>query len=144
MDYMRCPVSLSGFMNAVLSSRIPHTTLSADLNTSESIENQQIANINASADKDQKKSQYSVTTSNRNRKREGAARQPKSIPLLNWGPLFQCHSKRCAYQNCDLCGIKNFLAIQICVKRKEIRKLSCLLESMRMYREDREECRWRL
>ena len=46
--------------------------------------------------------------SNRNTKREGSARQNETIPLLSWGPPFSCHSKLCAYQQCEECGVKKF------------------------------------
>lgn len=29
---------------------------------------------------------------------------------MNWGPLFSCQSKECAYQKCEECGIKKFFA----------------------------------
>ena len=48
-------------------------------------------------------------------KREGTARKPKSIPLLIWGPLLTCYSKKCAYQqynNCDI--IKFFSDLNMC------------------------------
>ena len=50
-DYLRCPTSLSSFIDAVLCSKTSYTSLSADSNTSESIENQQNSNKKSSADK---------------------------------------------------------------------------------------------
>lgn len=41
-------------------------------------------------------------------KHEGAARQAREIPLINRGPLFKCHSKKCAYQKCSECGLNQF------------------------------------
>ncbi len=90
-DYLRCPTSLSSFVDAVLCSRTSYTSLSADSNTSVSIKDQQNSNIKSCADL--KKEMYSVKKENRNIKREGAAKQAKGVPLLNWGPLFKCHSK---------------------------------------------------
>ena len=43
-------------------------------------------------------------------KRGGATKQAKGIPLLSWGPLFSCQSKKCAYQRCEECGVKNFFS----------------------------------
>ena len=57
---------------------------------------------------DEVKKSRTIKKENRNLKREGATRQVKGIPLLNWGPLFSCHSKKCAYQKCEECGIKKF------------------------------------
>ena len=48
------------------------------------------------------------TKDNRNTKREGSARQEETIKLLSWGPLFSCHKKMCAYQNCTECGLASF------------------------------------
>ena len=109
-DYLRCPTSISSFMDAVLCAKTSHSSLSADSNTSESIENQQNMNIKASAAKDKEKEMYSTKIENRNIKREGAARQSKSIPLINWGPLFRCYQKECAYQKCTKCGISKFFS----------------------------------
>jgi hypothetical protein len=60
------------------------------------------------AEKEQSLIQIRGHRENRNIEREGVARQPKSIPLLNWGPLFSCYSKKCAYQQCDNCGVTKF------------------------------------
>ena len=109
-DYLRCPTSLSSFMDAVLCAKTSYPSLSADSNPSESIENQQNINIKLSAEKDIEVEMYSTKIENRNIKREGAARQTKSIPLLNWGPLFKCYSKECAYQKCANCGVNNFFS----------------------------------
>lgn len=107
-NYLKCPTSIYSFMDTVLCPKTQYSSLSADVDVSESIENQQNMNIKASAEKDEKMEKYEIKKENRNVKREGAARQLKGIPLLNWGPLFSCHSKNCAYQKCDQCGIKRF------------------------------------
>lgn len=108
MNYLRCATSLSNFLEAIHCPKTPYSYLSADSDASESIENQQNMNIKASAEKDEKFNECTIKKENRNAKRESAARQSKSIPLLNWGPLFCCYSKKCAYQNCNECGIKKF------------------------------------
>ena len=53
MNYLRCPTSLSGFMEAVLCPKISYASLSADVNPSESIENQQNNSITIFAERDQ-------------------------------------------------------------------------------------------
>lgn len=107
-NYLQCHTSVSRFMDAVLCPRIEYPMLSAQSNPSESIEIQQEMNIKVSAEKEQNMIQIGGQRENRNIKREGAARQPKSILLLTWGPLFSCYSKECAYQQCNNCGINKF------------------------------------
>ena len=97
-------------MEVVLCPKIQYASLSADSNLSDSIERQQNANIKISADRDENKVRSMLKKENRNLKLEGAARQAKGIPLLNWGPLFSCQSKNCAYQKCEECGIKKFFS----------------------------------
>ena len=65
-------------------------------------------NVEASRLKQEVASNTEKLKKNRNMKREGSARQPKSIPLLTWGPLFACYYKDCAYQQCNECGIDRF------------------------------------
>ena len=108
INYLQCPTSVNRFMEAVLCPKIQYASLSADSNLSDSIEKQQNANIQVLADRDENKGKGISKKENRNMKREGAARQAKGIPLLNWGPLFSCQSKKCAYQKCEECGIKKF------------------------------------
>ena len=48
------------------------------------------------------------TNENRNSHREGPTRQKKHIALVSWGGLFTCHEKKCAYQECENCGIRKF------------------------------------
>jgi hypothetical protein len=108
-NYLQCPTSVNKFMEAVLCPKIQYPSLSADSDLSDSIEEQQNANIKVSAERDEYKKSMNKKE-NRNIKREGAARQAKAIPLLNWGPLFSCHSKNCAYQRCEECGIKKFFS----------------------------------
>ena len=53
LNYLRCPTSLSGFMEAVLCPKISYAFLSADVNPSESIENQQNNHITIIAERDE-------------------------------------------------------------------------------------------
>ena len=108
INYLQCPTSVSKFMEAVLCPKIQYASLSAESNISDSIEKQQKTNIQVLAHRDECKGNGIIKQKNRNLKREGAARQAKGIPLLNWGPLFSCQSKKCAYQKCEECGIKKF------------------------------------
>lgn len=103
-SYLQCHTSLNSFIDAMLCPKQEYPTLSAQINPSASMEHQEEMNIRAKA----VKIKSGEEKLNRNIKREGAARQTKSIPLLNWGPVFSCHLKECAYQKCAQCGIKNF------------------------------------
>ena len=77
----------------------------------ESTKIRQERNIQAAAEKELKNENENIwERSNRNTKREGSARQNETIPLLSWGPPFSCHSKLCAYQQCEECGIKKFFS----------------------------------
>ena len=82
--------------------------LSSESNPTDSIKKQEEMNVEASRLKQEVASNTEKLKKNRNMKREGSARQPKSIPLLTWGPLFACYYKDCAYQQCNECGIDRF------------------------------------
>ena len=71
-------------MDAVMCPRTEYPTLSAQSNPSCRIEKQQEINIKVSAEKEQSLIQIRGHRENRNIKREGVSRQPKSIPLLNY------------------------------------------------------------
>ena len=112
--YLKCHTSLSSFMNAVLCKKEEYPILSADSSSTVSIEKQEKTNIMISHTKQEKSLNEGKITENRNIKREGTARQPRSIPLLTWGPLFTCYSKKCAYQQCNNCGIEKFFFFNNC------------------------------
>ena len=107
-NYLSSHTSSSNFMDAVLCKKKECKCLSQLVDPSKSIKEQEALNIKASADKKELGTQRGIIEKDRNIKRECAARQPKSIPLLNWGPLFSCYSKECAYQQCSECGIRKF------------------------------------
>ena len=108
--YLRCHISLSSFMDAVLCKKKEYPILSAESDSTTSIEKQEKMNILLSHNKQETALNTKKMKENRNIKREGIARQPKSIPLLSWGPLFTCYSKECAYHQCTECGIDNFFS----------------------------------
>ena len=108
--YLKCHISLSSFMDAVLCKKTEDPILSAVSNSTVSIQKQEEMNILISHTKQEKESNEKNVKENRNIKRERIARQPKSIPLLSWGPLFTCYSKQCAYQQCTECGIDKFFS----------------------------------
>ena len=108
--YLKCHTTLSSFMDAVLCKKKEYPILSADSSSTVSIEKQEKTNIMMSHTKQEKSLNEGKITENRNIKREGTARQPRSIPLLTWGPLFTCYSKKCAYQQCNNCGIDKFFS----------------------------------
>ena len=108
-NYMRCPTSLTYFKDAVMCERTPYPDLSENKDFKMTIENMEKKNIEAELEK-KKTQKVSSENVNRNIKREGAARQTGKIQLVNWGPMFTCHSKECAYQQCSECGVKKFFS----------------------------------
>ena len=107
-NYIRCPTSLTYFKDAIMCPRTKYPDLSEQGNFLMTIENMEIKNIEAEKEKENYKTQSENV--NRNVKREGAARQTDKIHLVNWGPLFTCHSKECAYQQCNNCGVRKFFS----------------------------------
>ena len=105
---LKCHISLSAFMDAVLCPKKEYPLLSSESNPTDSIKKQEEMNVEASRLKQEVASNTGKLNKNRNIKREGSASQPKSIPLLTWGPLFACYYKDCAYQQCNECGIDRF------------------------------------
>ena len=108
-NYMRCPTSLTYFKDAVMCARTAYPDLSENKDFKMTIENMEKKNIDAELEK-KKTQKLSSENVNRNIKREGAARQTDKIQLVNWGPMFTCHSKECAYQQCSECGVKKFFS----------------------------------
>ena len=81
--YLTAHLSSSDFMDAVLCKKIEYPSLSQLADPSKSITEQQLMNIKASNEKKELESLKGIPEIKRNIKREGPARQPKSIPLLN-------------------------------------------------------------
>ena len=106
-NYMRCHTSLHSFIGAVSCAEIEHPSLSCKDGQSICIKEQELNNIKASNEKESKKG-ITEKNINRNIKREGPAKQRKSIHLVSWGGLFSCNKKECAYQECLSCGVDKF------------------------------------
>jgi hypothetical protein len=107
-DYMCCQTSLQSFINAVSCPEVQYPSLSQLDGPSISIKEQENNNIIASIEKEKKKELMGVKMENRNTKREGPAKQKRSIQLVSWGGIFSCHRKECSYQECPDCGINKF------------------------------------
>ena len=74
------------------------------------IKKQEEENIRASNEKEKIKIEKGENIESRNTHRQGPARQKKSIALVSWGGLFTCNEKKCAYQQCQNCGVLKFFS----------------------------------
>ena len=110
-NYLQCHTSLRKFTNAILCPAIDYESISGDYESLPSIEEQEMVNITASNEKiKQNLNATGSSIENRNKRREGSVRQKESIKLLSWGPLFSCHKKTCAYEQCKECGLSAFFS----------------------------------
>lgn len=108
-NYLQCHTSLRKFTNAILCPAVEYEALSGDFKSLPSIDEQEMVNVTASNEKVKLK-ESGNSNDNRNIRREGSARQKGSIKLLSWGPLFTCHKKSCAYEECTECGLTSFFS----------------------------------
>ena len=105
-NYLRCHTSLHSFIGAASCAEVEHPSLSCRDGKSICIKEQELENIKASNEKENRKGDS--VKKNRNVKREVPAKQKISIHLVSWGGLFCCNKKECAYQECLCCGVDKF------------------------------------
>jgi hypothetical protein len=83
-DYLQCHTSTRKFTNAILCPAIDYESISGDYSSLPSIDEQEMVNITASNEKiKQKLNESGSSNDNRDKKREGSARQKESIKLLS-------------------------------------------------------------
>ena len=110
LDYLTYHTSLASFISSVSCPQVGYPTLSENGSTSIDIKKQEEENVSASNEKEKRKIEKGENNNSRNTRREGPARQKKSIALVSWGGLFTCNQKKCAYQQCQNYGVLKFFS----------------------------------